>query len=158
MEQPISHIRKNGKWIINPEYSKYHYQKYKEYYGKYRRTHKKQIRKRNQDHYRKNKAKMLKQNAEYIRKAREKLKNEIFKLLGNQCTHCKIKDKQVLQIDHVYGGGNKERKAIGNPISYYKKILEKIKFGSQDYQLLCANCNIIKRIERKEYRGKSLRV
>jgi len=34
--------------------------------------------------------------------------------------------------------------------SYYRFILNEIKAGSKDYQLLCANCNWIKKFEEKE--------
>lgn len=72
-------------------------------------------------------------------------KNKAFKLLGNMCKRCKIKDKRVLQVDHIKGGGTKERKKISS-LTLYKKILNKEK----GYQLLCANCNWIKKFNRKE--------
>lgn len=93
------------------------------------------------------------------RKRYEKTKQEIFDLLGNKCSNpnCLVPngctDVRCLQIDHVHGGGRQEVIKImkkGCAITYYKMILEKIKLGSKDYQLLCANCNWIKRFEGKE--------
>lgn len=65
------------------------------------------------------------------------------KILGNQCCRCGIEDIRVLQIDHVEGKGGLERtrrKSINKAIA-----LGKVKAGK--YQLLCANCNWIKRLE-----------
>lgn len=73
------------------------------------------------------------------------LRNRVFKLLGGQCKRCKIKDKRVLQIDHIRGGGTRERRKHGST-----KILKKILEGEKGYQLLCANCNWIKKFNKRE--------
>lgn len=52
-----------------------------------------------------------------------------------------LNDIRCLQIDHVNNDGFKERNALTNS-SYLKKVLAD-KEGN--YQLLCANCNWIKR-------------
>jgi len=70
---------------------------------------------------------------------RQKRKEEIFQLLGNKCKHCGEKDERVLQIDHVFSDGAKERKL--SRIALYNNVEEKPK----RYQLLCANCNWKKR-------------
>jgi len=82
---------------------------------------------------------------------------EIIRLLGGQCTNPYSQHKEpyidvrALQIDHVNGGGRKEVKKFKNcTTSYYSFILKKIKSGSKDYQLLCANCNWIKKYENNE--------
>jgi hypothetical protein len=55
----------------------------------------------------------------------------------------------ALQIDHVHGGGCKERGKIGrNDAGTYLYILRKIQSGSKDYQLLCAYCNWIKQFKK----------
>ncbi len=77
---------------------------------------------------------------------------EIFKLLGNKCKRCGMKDKRVLQIDHLEGGGYKHRKRNRSGIGYYREILKQIKDKSGKYQILCSNCNYIEGIE-KGYRG-----
>jgi len=77
--------------------------------------------------------------------------------LGGRCSNpdCKwmnddgtigCTDERCLQIDHVDSGGSKERKKIA-PHTLLKKVLED-KNGS--YQLLCANCNWIKRKTHQE--------
>lgn len=80
------------------------------------------------------------------KKAYDKLKKQVHKLLGNQCKHCKIKDKIVLQVDHVNGGGTQERRGC-NSLGRYKKVLA----NPSKYQLLCANCNIRKKYLNKEH-------
>lgn len=64
---------------------------------------------------------------------------------GGVCKECGFDDWRALQIDHIKGGGVKQRKIVGsimsNPI-YYRKIIEQDKDA---YQVLCANCNWIKR-------------
>ena len=80
-----------------------------------------------------------------------RLRNTIFQLLGNKCANpfnfphpdwCNF--LIILQIDHVNGGGCKERKEMGSSVAYHINILNKIKNGSKDYQLLCPNCNHMK--------------
>lgn len=74
----------------------------------------------------------------------------LIKLLGNKCVKCGFDDWRALQIDHIHGGGNKERKKRKHMDSYYKSIIESVKRGEKKYQLLCANCNWIKKYENSE--------
>jgi hypothetical protein len=80
---------------------------------------------------------------------RKQLRLDIINLLGNKCSNCGYIGLAI-QIDHVNGGGNKERKTskgkVGVSYGYYKRIKDKILKGSKEYQLLCANCNFIKRM------------
>lgn len=78
-------------------------------------------------------------------------RNEIIRLLGSKCSRCGFsKDVRVLQIDHINGGGTEERKKVNCYERYLILVLESIKRGEKKYQLLCANCNWIKRYEKKE--------
>lgn len=77
---------------------------------------------------------------------------EILERLGNKCVKCDFSDKRALQIDHINGGGSKERKEFGFNSSYHKRILESLDNNENRYQLLCANCNWIKRAENNEVR------
>lgn len=100
--------------------------------------------------------------AKYPNKVREsqrlsklKTKNEIHLMLGGECIKCGFSDTRALQIDHIKGGGYKERKGYNtNPKEYYRNILKSIKNKENKYQLLCANCNWIKRFENNEIRRK----
>lgn len=79
------------------------------------------------------------------------LKREIFKKYSNKCNHCGFSDLRALQIDHVNGGGLKEIRIKSNRYNYYLHIFRD---KTNKYQLLCANCNWIKRHEKKEVRKK----
>jgi hypothetical protein len=55
-----------------------------------------------------------------------------------------------LQIDHINGGGSQERKTRTR--WEWEIIINSFEKGENKYQLLCANCNWIKRYEQKEVR------
>jgi len=61
--------------------------------------------------------------------------------LGGKCAICGFSDERALQIDHIKGGGIQDVKKHGNHYTMYKHILE----NPDGYQVLCANCNWIKR-------------
>ena len=83
---------------------------------------------------------------------RAKLRQAVIALLGGKCVSCGISDVRVLQIDHINSNGAEDRKIYGaGQPAYYQHILDCKGIG---YQLLCANCNWLKRYERREY-GKS---
>ena len=88
-------------------------------------------------------------NAEKVR-AREnankkRLRVAALAYLGNKCKHCGFSDSRALQIDHIFGGGAQEARRIGN-----HGIERNVVNGVPGYQLLCANCNWIKRAENGE--------
>lgn len=89
---------------------------------------------------------------EYNKYSREycaKKRKEILTFFGNKCIECGY-EGLALQIDHVNGHGTQERKKLGREtIKYYLYIIKQIKLGSKDYQLLCANCNFIKRLTKE---------
>jgi hypothetical protein len=64
------------------------------------------------------------------------------------CAKCKFNDTRALSIDHINGDGAKHRKKIGSSITSW---LIKNNFPSH-FQILCWNCQWIKRHENKEYR------
>lgn len=70
--------------------------------------------------------------------------------LGGKCENCGNTDKRVLNIDHKFGGGTKERNTIGG--GYYSFVLKKLENNCDEYQLLCCNCNQIKKIINNEER------
>lgn len=81
----------------------------------------------------------------WYKKSTEIFKKKAFDLLGNKCKKCGESEKLVLQIDHIRGGGNKERKGLNN-LYRYKKVLE----DKKKYQILCARCNWLKMHKNKE--------
>jgi len=71
---------------------------------------------------------------------------EILDFLGGKC-HCGFSDWRALQIDHVNGGGVKHhRELYRNIVKFYADIRK----NPKKYQVLCANCNWIKRYEKQE--------
>lgn len=73
---------------------------------------------------------------------------QVLNKFGSKCGRCGFSDTRALQIDHVNGGGKKEINTMKNYYAYCKKILNDT---TGMYQLLCANCNWIKRAENKEH-------
>ena len=66
--------------------------------------------------------------------------------LGGKCKKCRFADPRALQIDHINGKGGPEVKRIGQAKLHWKILRGEI----AEYQLLCANCNWIKKYERNE--------
>ena len=83
------------------------------------------------------------------RERRKELRLTIIKKLGGKCVRCGFQDYRALQVDHKEGGGHRTWQETRSPERYYKNILENLESGN--YQLLCANCNLIKRYERQEW-------
>lgn len=97
-------------------------------------------------YYIRNKQTICQQAKEYL----SKLKTIAHNLLGNSCTSCGISDVRVLQIDHINGGGYSERKRVTGITSRYKLVIESVQRGENKYQLLCANCNWIKKYDENQ--------
>ncbi len=79
------------------------------------------------------------------RELQNKVRLQAIMLLGCVCTRCGNNDSRVLQIDHVNGGGTQENKRV-HSAGVARRVLKE----PHDFQLLCANCNWIKRHERNE--------
>lgn len=73
----------------------------------------------------------------------------IIEKLGGVCVGCGFSDVRALQIDHKNGGGVKELKTTGR-LAYYYRVLRELNNGIIRFQILCANCNWIKRHENNE--------
>jgi hypothetical protein len=67
------------------------------------------------------------------------LRREVIEAYGGVCQCCGAKETDLLQVDHVNGGGNKHRKEIGQSGIY--KWLKKRGFPRKDFILLCGSCN-----------------
>lgn len=67
--------------------------------------------------------------------------------MGGECERCGFSDDwRALQIDHVNGGGSAESIGSSESAKY-----QRVRDNPEKYQLLCANCNAIKRIENGEH-------
>lgn len=78
-------------------------------------------------------------------------RSKVIEILGGKCKRCGFSDFRALHIDHVNSNGHQERRKYrGSSLHFYKDFLNDI-LNKSDYQILCANCNHIKRIVDKEY-------
>lgn len=71
-------------------------------------------------------------------------------VLGGICVRCGFSDVRALQIDHIDGNGYGQHGGMhgkGRPRAVYARIA---KGDREGFQLLCANCNWIKRAENRE--------
>jgi len=90
---------------------------------------------------------------ERILRTERQYRVKALEILGNKCVRCGFSDLRALQVDHVNGGGTKEHKKYGTSRGIYMQV---IRTENKDgkYQLLCANCNWIKREDNKEHANK----
>jgi|SRR5579872_522407 len=65
------------------------------------------------------------------------------------CKHCGFTDSRALSVDHINGNGTKHRKEIGNAAKFYRWL--KVNDYPEGFQILCMNCNWIKRFENNEH-------
>lgn len=86
------------------------------------------------------------------RKYTQKIRLELIGFFGGKCIKCGFSDWRALHLDHKNGGGNKERKESNNNYMnyFYKEMKQEPERLKERLQLLCANCNWIKRYENKE--------
>ena len=99
----------------------------------------------------------------YMKNRRKMIKQHVFEQMGGKCVLCGYKENfNALVIDHVNGDGFlepnrfKRKWGIRNATSTknhtgYNGVLVSYLRGDGKYQLLCANCNQIKKIESCEY-------
>lgn len=76
----------------------------------------------------------------------ERIRENVRNQYGRKCAKCGFDNVRALQIDHIKGGGLEEKRRIGT-IGIYRRALR----FPLEYQLLCANCNILKLYNEKEH-------
>ena len=77
-------------------------------------------------------------------------RNSLMELLGNKCVKCGFSDIRALQIDHKIGSCIKDRIKFKNDNLAHIYYLKNPIFALNNLQILCANCNWIKRSENNE--------
>ena|SRR3990167_6960303 len=110
-----------------------HYNKYRNYQRKYAKD---------------NSVRKVLNTKDYYRRKR----TATLELLGGKCIRCGFSDYRALQVDHINGGGVKERKTTNS--NYWNFVIRSVLNKENKFQLLCANCNWIKRFENNEVRKK----
>ena len=70
------------------------------------------------------------------------LKLEMISAYGGKCALCGETHWEFLTIDHIHGGGTRHRRETGmtGGVMFYGH-LRKLGWPTDDYRLLCANCN-----------------
>lgn len=76
------------------------------------------------------------------------LRTQMIKKMGGKCVICGFEDERALQLDHINGHGSKDPKRQYD--TRYGWILNNLGEAKLKYQILCANCNWIKRYENNE--------
>jgi hypothetical protein len=75
---------------------------------------------------------------------REKLKDDVYQAYGGyECACCGISEKAFLSLDHIEGGGCRERRVGKMGVYSIYSRLRKLGFPP-GYQILCMNCNYAK--------------
>jgi len=89
-------------------------------------------------------------------KCRTRLREELMEILGGcMCSFCGYsQDVRALQIDHKYSVGNIDKLKFSSNIAMYRYYREHSNIAKAKLQVLCANCNMIKRHTNKEWGNK----
>lgn len=77
----------------------------------------------------------------------QRRRSELLTSIGGECATCGFDDLRILQIDHVYGGGRQDSQRVT------KELIARILANLENYQILCPNHNVIKRIVNEEHVG-----
>jgi len=78
----------------------------------------------------------------YNKQRRTALRMEALSAYGGKCVNCGEDFPEILVIDHINGGGTRERKKIGGGPNFF--FFLKQKQYPSGYQVLCYNCNALK--------------
>lgn len=87
---------------------------------------------------------------EIQKRSHAKLKTLVIKEYGGKCKCCGKAEPLFLTLDHVFNDGAAERKELfggsrGGLLQY--RLVKKLGFPQDRYQLLCRNCNWAKFVE-----------
>ncbi len=121
----------------------------REYYKRNQERLREYKRQKWQEYYTRDKAQLLaKGNLQ-----RWVMKKEVLTHYGNgicACVKCGFDDLRALTIDHINGGGHKERKQLGKGMDRggmtFYRWLRKNGYP-EGYQTLCMNCQFIKQVK-----------
>ena len=75
-----------------------------------------------------------------------KYRNRILDRYGRKCVRCGFEDVRALSLHHCNNNGADERRKLGKRGVYIRAMLDEHR---NDYQILCMNCQYIKRVEEK---------
>lgn len=73
---------------------------------------------------------------------RAKIRQDVLDAYGGKCECCGESRNEFLALDHIHGGGSKERREMANNTSGgVYRIARDAGFSKDKYRLLCHNCN-----------------
>jgi hypothetical protein len=143
------------------KYYKKHREKAIAHMKEYYKNNKDEFAKRRRKYYEENKDEIFAGQKKYFQEHKKEIyaqrirlttqkRTTIIEKLGGKCTRCGFTDIRALNIDHINDDGAKERIGYNNRMFYDKllKMTDEELFSR--YQVLCANCNSIKRLEKLE--------
>lgn len=99
---------------------------------------------RMREYYRENRATVDARMADW----RKRKRLEFIEQLGGKCVHCSEDNPIVLDFDHIHDNGAEHRRGIngrGEVVRYFSKY----GVDTEQFQLLCKNCNWIKEYKRR---------
>jgi len=140
----------------------------------YNATHKEEIKKKRQEYYQENREAIIQRTSKYHQENKEwrqkyykqyyqKIRLEVLARVdpAMKCAVCGCDDTRFLEVNHIKGGGVKEREGYkdgGHKLSHNMILLIYYgKRGLEDLNLLCRACNSIDHLERA-YGNTGLRV
>lgn len=121
-------------------------EKEKKHYNRWYQKHKEEYRPRKAELMRKYRTENPEKYAAQSRKAKAREREILFEMYGHICAVCGFGDKRALTLDHKLNNGSEERNKYGERGVYRKA---KSVYSPDEYQILCMNCQFIKRVEAK---------
>jgi len=117
--------------------------------GRYRHRHPERIVALRRDYYRRNRSRIRERVTQWL----VKLKREVLAHYSPsmRCQRCGFKDIRALSIDHVNGSGSRHMRAIHRRNGAGLYFWLKKNHFPPGFQVLCMNCQFVKRAERREY-------
>ena len=76
---------------------------------------------------------------------------ELVEFLGGVCVRCGVEDVRVLEVDHVDNDGAEDLKRYGINRNMYLHYNRHPELAREKLQVLCSNCNSIKRYENRRH-------
>lgn len=70
---------------------------------------------------------------------RRRLREEVLEAYGRKCACCGETEEIFLALDHIHGGGGKQRRELNN--GHWHALVKREGFPKDKYQLQCNNCN-----------------
>ncbi len=76
------------------------------------------------------------------RREGHRLREEMLDAYGRECACCHESEPRFLCLDHIGGGGNKDRSLVGGNNQGVLRRLRVEGWPQDDFRVLCANCNM----------------